>query len=148
MIPIVILSFSVLIYGLVLSLEQRKREISIHRVIGGSERGLTRMVMSEVIVFSTAAWLSGYLIAMLSVPLVLDAVGFMEFREADIDVNPVLSLFSTLFTILLTVGLAYLFGFGRTKEFLNIEIDEGVRRVSAKQKPKYWLHTIVFNSGL
>ena len=148
MIPIVILSFSVLIYGLVLSLEQRKREISIHRVIGGSERGLTRMVMSEVIVFSTAAWLSGYLIAMLSVPLVLDAVGFMEFREADIDVNPVLSLFSTLFTILLTVGLAYLFGFGRTKEFLNIEIDEGVRRVSAKQKPKYWLHTIVFIIGL
>ena len=30
MIPIVILSFAVLIYGLVLSLEQRKREISIH----------------------------------------------------------------------------------------------------------------------
>ena len=72
----------------------------------------------------------------------------MEFREADIDVNPVLSLFSTLFTVLLTVGLAYLFGFGRTKEFLNIEIDEGVRRVSAKQKPKYWLHTIVFIIGL
>ena len=106
MIPIVILSFSVLIYGLILSLEQRKREISIHRVIGGTESGLTRMVMSEVTVFSFAAWLSGYLIAMLSVPLVLDAVGFMEFRATEIDVNPVLSLFSTIFTVLLTVGLA------------------------------------------
>lgn len=148
MIPIVILSFSVLIYGLILSLEQRKREISIHRVIGGSERGLTRMVMLEVTVFSIAAWLSGYLIAMLSVPLVLDAVGFMEFRATEIDVNPVLSLFSTIFTVLLTVGLAYLFGFSRTKEFLNIEIDEGVRKVSANRKPRYWLHTIVFIVGL
>ena len=36
MIPIVVLSLSVLIYGLVLSLEQRRREISIHRVIGGT----------------------------------------------------------------------------------------------------------------
>ena len=148
MIPIVILSFSVLIYGLILSLEQRKREISIHRVIGGTESGLTRMVMSEVTVFSFAAWLSGYLIAMLSVPLVLDAVGFMEFRATEIDVNPVLSLFSTIFTVLLTVGLAYLFGYGRTKEFLNIEIDEGVRKVSAKRKPRYWLHTIIFIVGL
>lgn len=148
MIPIVILSFSVLIYGLILSLEQRKREISIHRVIGGSERGLTRMVMLEVTVFSIAAWLSGYLIAMLSVPLVLDAVGFMEFRATEIDVNPVLSLSSTIFTVLLTVGLAYLFGFSRTKEFLNIEIDEGVRKVSANRKPRYWLHTIVFIVGL
>lgn len=148
MIPIVILSFSVLIYGLILSLEQRKREISIHRVIGGSERGLTRMVMLEVTVFSIAAWLSGYLIAMLSVPLVLDAVGFMEFRATEIDVNPVLSPFSTIFTVLLTVGLAYLFGFSRTKEFLNIEIDEGVRKVSANRKPRYWLHTIVFIVGL
>jgi hypothetical protein len=148
MIPIVILSFSVLIYGLILSLEQRKREISIHRVIGGSERGLTRMVMLEVTVFSIAAWLSGYLIAMLSVPLVLDAVGFMEFRATEIDVNPVLSLFSTIFTVLLTVGLAYLFGFSKTKEFLNIEIDEGVRKVSANRKPRYWLHTIVFIVGL
>ena len=148
MIPIVILSFSVLIYGLILSLEQRRREISIHRVIGGTERGLTRMVMSEVTVFSIAAWLSGYLIAMLTVPLVLDAVGFLEFRATEIDVNPVLSLLSTIFTVLLTVGLAYLFGYGRTKEFLNIEIDEGVRKVSAKSKPKYWLHTIVFIVGL
>ena len=148
MIPIVILSFSVLIYGLILSLEQRRREISIHRVIGGTERGLTSMVMSEVTVFSIVAWLSGYLIAMLTVPLVLDAVGFMEFRASDIDVNPVLSLLSTIFTVLLTVGLAYLFGYNRTKDFLNIEIDEGVRKVSAKSKPKYWLHTIIFIIGL
>jgi len=52
MIPIVILSFSVLIYGLVLSLEQRKREVSIHRVIGGTEGTLTGMIMLELAVTS------------------------------------------------------------------------------------------------
>ena len=49
MIPIVILSIAVLIYGLVLSLEQRRREVSIHRVIGrrwkdSPRYGLTRVI--------------------------------------------------------------------------------------------------------
>mgnify|MGYP006250043013 FL=1 len=45
MVPIVILSLSVLVYGLVLSLEQRRREISIHRVIGADADRLQRMVL-------------------------------------------------------------------------------------------------------
>ena len=40
MIPIVFLSLAVLIYGLVLSLEQRRREVSIHRVIGADGKNL------------------------------------------------------------------------------------------------------------
>ena len=36
MIPVVILSLYLLIYGLELSLEQRRREISIHRSIGAT----------------------------------------------------------------------------------------------------------------
>jgi hypothetical protein len=49
MIPIVFLSLAVLIYGLVLSLEQRRREVSIHRVIGADGKnlqgyGFTRIV--------------------------------------------------------------------------------------------------------
>jgi ABC-type antimicrobial peptide transport system permease subunit len=148
MVPIVILSFSVLIYGLVLSLEQRKREIAIHRVIGGTERTLTGMVLLELFVISTVGWFVGYTLALLSVPLVLDAVGFMSFRSGGIDINPVLSMGSTLFVIILTVGVTYLFGRSRTKEFLSIEIDEGVRRVSEPPTPKYWLHYTTFAIGL
>jgi len=148
MIPIVILSFSVLIYGLVLSLEQRRREISIHRVIGGTERNLSRMILSEITVISIAGWFSGYSLALISVPLVLDAVGFMSFRSGGIDISPTLSFWATLFIILLTVGLAWIFGRSRTRDFLTIEIDEGVRRVVKKRKPRTWLHILVFAIGL
>jgi len=148
MIPIVILSFSVLIYGLVLSLEQRKREISIHRVIGGTESTLSGMILLELAVISLFAWFVGYTLAVLSVPLVLDAVGFMSFRSGGIDINPTLSGGYTLFIIALTVGVALLFGSTRTREFLRIEIDEGVRRVAEKREPRTWLHVIVFAVGL
>jgi len=148
MIPIVILSFSVLIYGLVLSLEQRKREISIHRVIGGTEGTLTGMIMLELAVTSMFAWFAGYTLALLSVPLVLDAVGFMSFRSGGIDINPTLSLVTTIVIILLTVGASLLFGNSRTRQFLRLEIDEGVRRVSEKKEPRTWLHVLSFTIGL
>ena len=148
MIPIVVLSFSVLIYGLVLSLEQRKREISIHRVIGGTEGTLSGMIMLELAVTSLFAWFAGYSLALLSVPLVLDAVGFMSFRSGGIDINPTLSFWSTFFIILLTVGLSLLFGKSRTRDFLRIEIDEGVRKVSEKREPRTLLHVFSFGIGL
>ena len=80
--------------------------------------------------------------------MVLDAVGFMSFRSGGIEINPSLSLGSTLFIIALTVGIALLFGRARTREFLRIEIDEGVRRVAEKREPRTWLHMIVFAIGL
>ncbi len=148
MIPIIILSFSVLIYGLVLSLEQRKREISIQRVIGGTERNLTGMILLELTVLGFFGWFAGYVLALLSVPLVLDAVGFMSFRSSDININPTLSFGTTLFIILLTVGLTWFFGRSRVKDFLSIEIDEGVRKVAAIKKSRFWLHLITFIIGI
>ena len=79
MVPIVVMSLAVLVYGLILSLEQRRKEISIHRVIGADSSGLQGMVLLELAVFSSVAWIAGYLLAMFSVPVVLSAVGFMEF---------------------------------------------------------------------
>ena len=148
MIPIVILSFAVLIYGLVLSLEQRKREISIHRVIGGTERGLRGMVLREMTAISIAGWLLGYIVALLSVPLILDAVGFMSFEKGDIDLNPTLGVGYTIAVFLLTVGIAYLVARARTKDFLEMEIDEGVRKVKGVKKPRTWLHILAFFIGI
>jgi ABC-type antimicrobial peptide transport system permease subunit len=138
----------VLIYGLVLSLEQRKREISIHRVIGGTERGLRGMVLREMTAISIAGWLLGYIVALLSVPLILDAVGFMSFEKGDIDLNPTLGVGYTLVVFLLTVGIAYLVARARTKDFLEMEIDEGVRKVTSVKKPKTWLHVLAFSIGV
>ncbi|DAC32560.1 MAG TPA: FtsX-like permease family protein, partial [Candidatus Poseidoniaceae archaeon] len=148
MIPIVILSIAVLIYGLVLSLEQRRREVSIHRVIGADGSSLQSMVLLELFVMSSVAWLAGYLLALLAVPIVLSAVGFMEFRTGDFDVTPTLSVGSTIFTAVTTLGLAMIFGRSRARDFIALEIEEGVRNTSAKSEPKRWLHWLAFLFGM
>ena len=51
-------------------------------------------------------------------------------------------------TMVVTVGIALLFGRARTKAFLETEISEGVAKVATKTEPKYWLHWIVFGLGL
>ncbi|MCP4972768.1 MAG: ABC transporter permease, partial [Prochlorococcus sp.] len=147
MIPIVALSLSVLVYGLVLSLEQRRREISIHRVIGATSAGLRGMVLLELAVISTVAWFLGYLLAMAAVPAVLASVGFMQFEPLGFTVNPRLSVGATMFTMLTTLGLALIFGNSRTKEFMELEIDEGVSKVQKVNKPKIWLHWLLFLIG-
>ncbi|RJU82459.1 MAG: hypothetical protein DWC09_02445 [Candidatus Poseidoniales archaeon] len=148
MIPIVILSIAVLIYGLVLSLEQRRREVSIHRVIGADGPRLQSMVLLELFVMSSVAWLAGYLLALFAVPIVLSAVGFMEFRTGDFDVNPTLGVASTIFTAVTTLGLALLFGRSRARDFIALEIEEGVRKTTAKTEPKRWLHWLSFSFGM
>ena len=148
MIPIVILSIAVLIYGLVLSLEQRRREVSIHRVIGADGPRLQSMVLLELFVMSSVAWLAGYLLALFAVPIVLSAVGFMEFRTGDFDVNPTLGIGSTIFTAVTTLGLALLFCRSRARDFIALEIEEGVRKTTAKSEPKRWLHWLSFSFGM
>jgi len=148
MIPIVILSIAVLIYGLVLSLEQRRREVSIHRVIGADGGSLQGMVLLELFVMSSVAWLVGYILALMAVPIVLSAVGFMEFRTGDFEVNPTLGIASTLFTAITTLGLAMIFGRSRTREFIELEIEEGVRKTTTKTEPKRWLHWTAFLFGM
>ena len=148
MIPIVFLSLAVLIYGLVLSLEQRRREVSIHRVIGADGKNLQGMVLLELFVMSSVAWLIGYILALMAVPIVLSAVGFMEFRTGDFDVNPTLGIGSTMFTAIATLGLAMIFGRSRAREFIELEIEEGVRKTTVKAEPKRWLHWSAFLFGM
>ena len=148
MIPIIILSLSVLVYGLTLSLEQRRREVAIHRVIGGTSPKLQRMVLAEIFFMATTAWAVGYLLAMLVVPIVLSAVGFMDFRSGSFQVNPWLSFALTFVVALTTVGLALIFASSQTKEFLSTDIEDGVKNNVAKRKPKTWLHLIMFFIGI
>ena len=147
MIPIVIMSLAVLVYGLILSLEQRRKEISIHRVIGADSKGLQGMVLLELAVFASVAWIAVYLLAMFAVPIVLSAVGFMQFKSGDFNVDPSLSFGATLFTAISTLGLAILFGRKRARDFIELEIDEGVKSQIAKSEPKYWLHWTCFILG-
>ena len=148
-IPIVALSFVVLIYGLVLSLEQRRREVAIHRVIGGTEATLSRMMVLEIYAIGTIAWALGFGLASGAVEIVLRSVGFLRFTdEGEFKVDPVLSFGSTFVVTSLTVGIAYYYGKKRTADFLSIEIDEGVRRVRNEKEPNYLLHWVIFSLGL
>ena len=147
MVPIVVMSLAVLVYGLILSLEQRRKEISIHRVIGADSRGLQGMVLLELAVFASVAWIAGYLLAMFAVPIVLSAVGFMQFKSGNYNIDPTLSFGATLFTALSTIGLALLFGRKRARDFIDLEIEEGVKNTTAKSEPKYWLHWSCFILG-
>ena len=147
MIPVVILSLYLLIYGLELSLEQRRREISIHRSIGATADKLKGMVLFELFVISSVAWVAGYILAFFSVPIILSSVGFMQFETLDVDISPVLSFGATFFTILATLGLALLFGRSRTQKFLEMEIDEGVKKTAESGKPRTWLHVIMLFIG-
>jgi ABC-type antimicrobial peptide transport system permease subunit/uncharacterized protein YjbI with pentapeptide repeats len=148
MIPIVVLSLAVLIYGLVLSLEQRRREISIHRVIGADAKQLQGMVLLELAVMSSVAWLGGYFLALAAVPVVLSSVGFMVFDQSEFSVDPALGIGSTMLTAFATLGLVIIFGRSKAKEFIELEIDEGVRKVREVAKPKVWLHWLMFSIGM
>ncbi|MED5292015.1 MAG: pentapeptide repeat-containing protein, partial [Candidatus Thermoplasmatota archaeon] len=102
----------------------------------------------ELFVMSSVAWLIGYILALMAVPIVLSAVGFMEFRTGDFDVNPTLGIGSTLFTAIATLGLAMIFGRSRARDFIELEIEEGVRKTTAKAEPKRWLHWSAFLFGM
>ena len=148
-IPIVALSFVVLLYGLQLSLEQRRREVAIHRVIGGTQDTLSRMMMIEILAIGSVAWGLGYLLATGAVEIVLRAVGFLRFtEEGDFTVDPILSILSTISVGMATLAFAYWRGTVTTKRFLNMEIDEGVRKVSNEREPLYILHWFTFVIGI
>ena len=123
--------------------------MAIHRVIGGTEDNLSRMMVMEVFGIGTVAWALGFLLATGAVEIVLRAVGFLRFTdEGDFNVDPILSLGSTFVVILLTVWVSYWRGTVTTRKFLSMEIDEGVRKIPNERKPNYILHWLTFILGL
>ena len=64
----------------------------------------------------------------------------MEFKAGDYSIDPTLSFGATMFTALSTLGLALLFGRKRAKNFIELEIEDGVKGSLDKVEPKYWLH--------
>jgi len=148
MIPLIFLSVSVLVFGLILSLEQRRREVNINRAMGGSARTMQRMVRSELLVISFVAWMAGYLVAMVAARWMLGAVGFLDFSGETVDISLRLSSKQMLFTAVVTIGLALLFGRLRTREFLSMEIAEGVAAVQVRKSKWTWLHLLFFAVGL
>lgn len=152
MIPVILLSLAVLLYGLNLALEQRREEIAIHRLYGGTSRALLGLILTEVFVISIVAWGLGYYLGIKSAPYILDSVGFMEFGgEIDqYDLNTSISLVSSAVICALTVGLAMIVAWIKTKRFLSIEIEEGIQKETHPKRNRilFLINLVLFGCGI
>ena len=109
------------------------------------------MRTSEVIIVSTLAFIGGYILSIGIVPDLLSAVGFMDFeRNSDLDEYRWnnLGTLALTFTIAVTIGIAWYYGRTKAKEFLEQEIEEGVKNSVKKAEPRFWLPLIAFIIGL
>ena len=98
---------------------------------------------------SSVAWLAGYLLALLTVPIVLSAVGFMEFRTGDFDVTPTLSVGATIFTAVHDAWTCPRFRKKPSKRFsLNLKLKKEFASQVRKNQPKRWLHWTAFLFGM
>lgn len=150
MIPAIFLSLAVLVYGLNLALEQRRSEIAIHRVYGGTNKSLLGLILSEVFIISTVAWTIGYFLGILSAEFIANTVGFMEFEKSEFALSPKVSVIPTIVIFVVTVGLSMMIGFVKTKRFLSMDIEEGIKK---EIKPKrnrviFLIHILLFLLGL
>ena len=152
MIPVILLSLAVLLYGLNLALEQRRSEIAIHRVYGGTARALLGIILTEVFIISVVGWVLGYVIGIFSARYVLDAIGFMEFGGEinQFDLKLRISMISTGVIFVITVGLAMIIAWVKTKRFLSIEIEEGIKKETKPKRNKvmFLINILVFGIGI
>ncbi len=150
MIPVILLTLAVLIYGLNLALEQRRSEIAIHRVYGGTARALLGLILAEVILISIVAWIIGYILGIFSSEFIINAVGFMEFEENPYNLSWKIPLISTVLTFVFTVGLATIIAFVKTKRFLSMEIEEGIKKEAKPKRNKVLLliNLAMFSLGI
>jgi len=152
MIPVILLSLAVLLYGLNLALEQRREEIAIHRVYGGTARALLGIILTEIFIISVVAWGIGYFLGIFSARYVLDAIGFMEFGGEinEFDLNLRISIISTAVIFVITVGLAMIVAWVKTKRFLSIEIEEGIKKETKPKRNRmmFLINILMFVLGL
>ena len=152
MIPVILLSLAVLLYGLNLALEQRRGEIAIHRLYGGTSRALLGIILTEVFIISVVGWILGYIIGIFSARYVLDAIGFMEFGGEinQFDLKLRISIISTAVIFVVTVGLAMIVAWVKTKKFLSIEIEEGIKKETKPKMNKvmFLINILIFGIGI
>ena len=152
MIPVILLSLAVLLYGLNLALEQRRGEIAIHRLYGGTSRALLGIILTEVFIISVVGWILGYIIGIFSARYVLDAIGFMEFGGEinQFDLKLRISIISTAVIFVITVGLAMIVAWVKTKKFLSIEIEEGIKKETKPKRNKvmFLINILIFGIGI
>lgn len=134
--PTVILSIYFLIFGLDLSLEERKREVAILKVQGANTRQIFRMVSMEALILFAVGLTVGYFLSMVAAWIISSSIGFMTF---DLSLSYLQEFFGYHQGALLSAGISVgiiviLAVFLKARRFINQEVSEGVQRMENKKK--------------
>ena len=143
-VPVVVLTIYLLIYGLELSLEERRKEIGILKVQGADEKQIFGQVMTESFIILFLGLALGYLLAMVGAWIISSAVGFMNFNFSLDYLADFLLFDTTAFVIsLLAVGLITLISIRkRGRAFINLQVSEAVQTLKWKKKGFLRRHNI------
>ncbi|RMG41976.1 MAG: ABC transporter permease, partial [Methanobacteriota archaeon] len=133
LLPLVVLAIYLLIFGLTLSLEERRQEIAIFKVQGAySDQILSGIRREGLLVFLIASMI-GFLGANLSVWLIIASSGFLSFNwhliAPFIDANVQFVLIASIipfFTMLLAIQK-------KAKQFIKEEIYSGIQLYSEEK---------------
>ncbi len=151
-VPILVLTMYLLIYGLELSLEERKKEIGILKVQGANTRQIFGQVMSESFLLFAFGLALGYVLAILGAWVISSSVGFMTFNFS----------FSYLKDFLFFDTLAFLVSFfiigiivyvsihKRGRKFIDLQVSEAVQMMQWKKvgfMRRHRIDLILFSFG-
>jgi len=135
-VPIVVLTIYLLIYGLELSLEERKKEIGILKVQGANGKQIFGQVISESFLIFVLGLALGYILAILGAWVISSSAGFMNFNFS----------LSYLIDFIIFDKWAFLMAFfaigaitlisirKRGRKFIDLQVSEAVQMMEWKKK--------------
>jgi len=142
--PVVILSIYFLIFGLDLSLEERKREVAILKVQGANSRQIFGLFSVEAFILFILGLSTGYFLSIVAAWFINSSIGFMNFDLAGSDLEGLIGYHQeALLASAIIVGLIVLVSvFIKAKRFIKQEVSEGVQKLEERKKNFFQLFYI------
>ncbi len=133
--PTVVLSIYLLIFGLDLSLEERRREIAILKVQGADSKQIFRILRNESLVLFLIGVILGYVLAMVGAWVISSSVGFMNFNldPASLANFIEFDFWAFLFGFLIIGSVVLLAIRKKGKTFIELEVTQAVQRMEWKK---------------
>jgi len=134
--PVVILSIYFLIFGLDLSLEERKREVAILKVQGANSRQIFGLFSVEAFILFILGLTIGYFLSIVAAWFINSSIGFVNFDLTPSDLEGLIGYHQeALLASAIIVGLIVLVSvFIKAKRFIKQEVSEGVQKLEERKK--------------
>ncbi len=153
-IPVVILSLYLLIFGIEMSLEERRREIAIKKVQGADSKQIFAELRNETLILFIFGLIIGYIFGILGAWIIGSSKGFMvlDFGSGD----EFLDFFTIdrtaiIWSLVLVGGILTWQVIKQGKSFIESEVSEGVQKREVKKESfmkKNKVDVIIFIIGV